>query len=75
MDKWVELAVSWLPFIVLIGLWFFLSRRYGLQSRGSSGATMIELYEQQVAETRRMNGYLERIAVSLEKQQDGTPQQ
>ena len=28
---------------------------------------MIELYEQQVAETRRMNGLLERIAQSLEK--------
>jgi hypothetical protein len=27
---------------------------------------MIELYEQQVAETRRMNTLLERIAVSLE---------
>jgi hypothetical protein len=28
---------------------------------------MIELYEQQVAETRRMNGFLERIAQSMEK--------
>jgi hypothetical protein len=28
---------------------------------------MIELYEQQVAETRRMNGFLERIALSMEK--------
>ena len=66
MDKWVELAASWLPFLLLIGLWFWFSRRHGMQARGSSGATMIELYEQ-VAETRRMNGYLERIALSLEK--------
>jgi hypothetical protein len=28
---------------------------------------MIELYEQQVAETRRMNATLERIASSMEK--------
>lgn len=66
MDRWVELAVSWLPFLVLIALWFWFSRRQGMQARGSSGATMIELYEQQVAETRRMNGFLERIALSLE---------
>ncbi|MGY8637967.1 hypothetical protein RAD15_36400 [Bradyrhizobium sp. 14AA] len=67
MEKWVELAVSWLPFLVLIGLWFWFSRRAGMQARGKSGVTMIELYEQQVTETRRMNGFLERIAQSLEK--------
>jgi hypothetical protein len=38
-----------------------------MQARGASGVTMIELYEQQVAETRRMNNFLERIALSLEK--------
>jgi ATP-dependent Zn protease len=67
MDKWVELAVAWLPFVLLIGAWFWFSRRNGMQARGSSGATLIELYEQQVAETRRMNGFLERIAISMEK--------
>lgn len=67
MDKWVELAASWLPFLLLIGLWFWFSRRAGMQARGKSGVTMIELYEQQVTETRRMNAYLERIAQSLEK--------
>ena len=68
MEKWVvELVVSWLPFLVLIGLWFWFSRRNGMQARGKSGASMIELYEQQVAETRRMNSLLERIAVTLEK--------
>ena len=67
MDNWVELGVSWLPFVLLIGLWFWFSRRNGMQARGSSGASLIELYEQQVAETRRMNGYLERIALSMER--------
>jgi hypothetical protein len=67
MDKWIEIAVSWLPFLVLIVCWFWLSRRQGMQARGSSGTTMIELYEQQVTEVRRMNGLLERIALSLEK--------
>lgn len=67
VNKWVDLGVSWLPFLALIGLWFWFSRRSGMQARGASGVTLIELYEQQVAETRRMNGFLERIALSLEK--------
>ena len=71
MEKLVELAVSWLPFLILIGLWFWLSRRYGMHTRGSSGATLIQLYEQQVEESRRMNASLERIAASLEKRENG----
>jgi len=66
MNDWTSLAVSWLPFILLIAVWFWLSRRTGMQARGSSGTTMIKLYEQQVAETRRMNEKLERIASALE---------
>ena len=69
MNDWMALAASWLPFVVLIGVWFWLSRRNGMQARGSSGANLIELYEQQVAETRRMNVFLERIATSLEKRE------
>jgi ATP-dependent Zn protease len=70
MNNWISLAISWLPFLVLMGLsyWFF-SRRVGMQARGSSGTTMIDLYEQQVAECRRMNLILERIATSLEKRE------
>jgi hypothetical protein len=72
MNKWIELAVSWLPFVVLVGIWLWLARKGGVYGRGpSSGANMIELYEQQVAETRRMNGILERIAASLEKRESG----
>jgi hypothetical protein len=67
MNEWMSLAVSWLPFLVLIGLWFWFSRTSGMRARGSSGATLIELYEQQVGESRRMNVMLEHIAVSLEK--------
>ena len=69
MNDWMALAASWLPFVVLLGVWFWFSRRNGMQARGSSGVSLIELYEQQVAETRRMNVFLERIAVSLEKRE------
>lgn len=64
---WASLLVSWLPFLILIGVWFYLSRSVGMRARGKSGATMIELYEQQLAETRRMSASLERIAAALEK--------
>jgi len=61
MPKWiVELIVSWLPFIVLIGVWLWLSRRGSLTK-------VAQLYEQQIDETRRTNVLLERIAISLEK--------
>ena len=66
-DEWVSLLVSWLPFLVLIGVWVWLSRGVGMRARSPSGATMIELYEQQLAETRRMNATLERIAAAIEK--------
>ena len=72
MNGWMSLMASWLPFLVLIGLWFWLSRRSGMQARGKSGTTMIDLYEQQVAESRRMNVMLERIAVSLEKRESSS---
>jgi hypothetical protein len=60
----VSLIVSWLPFLVLIGVWLWLSRR---NWRGSSGTSWVDLCEQQVAESRRTNALLERIAAALEK--------
>ena len=56
---------SWWPFIVIIGMWIALVRL--TRQRTASGVTMIELYEQQVAETRRMNANLERMVAALEK--------
>ena len=68
MNTWIEFLISWLPFLVLIVfLWFLVSRGLGMQARGKSGTTVVELYEQQVEESRRMNVNLERIAVALEK--------
>lgn len=69
INNWMALVASWLPFVLLMGLWFYFSRTNGMRARGSSGVTMIELYEQQVGETRRMNVNLERIAASLEKRE------
>lgn len=66
-EEWISVLVAWLPFVLLIGALVVMARWQGMRSRGPSGHSLIELYEQQVAETRRMNESLERIAVALEK--------
>ena len=67
MDDVGELV---LPFLVLIGVGFWSSSRTGMHARESSGQTMIELYEHQFVEGRRMILVLERIAASLEKREN-----
>ena len=66
-EEWISVLVAWLPFLLLIGALVIMARWQGMHSRGPSGASLIELYEYQVAETRKMNVTLERIAVALEK--------
>ena len=68
--EWTRVFVSWVPFIVIVIAMFVCMRLY--RPRAASGATMIELYEQQVAETRRTNAMLERIARALETQSPPT---
>jgi len=60
----VSLLVSWLPFLALIGVWIYLTR--GTQKRGLWALTADHL-ESQLAEMRRMNAALERIAAAVEK--------
>ena len=48
---WISLIVSWLPFIMLIAIWVYLSKR--MQVGGPGG--------------HKMNLLLERIAAALEK--------
>jgi hypothetical protein len=67
----LSLLSSWFPFIVLMIVWIWLFRTMGKRWRSPSGATWGELTEQQVAEIRRMNATLERIAVALEKRARG----
>jgi hypothetical protein len=66
-EEWVSVLVAWLPFLLLIVALVVMARWQGTRSRGPSGHSLIELYEQQVAETRRLNTTLERIAVALEQ--------
>jgi hypothetical protein len=62
MNDLLAFLVSWLPFVALIAVWVLLTRR-----SSASGAVMTKLYEQQVAEARRMNANLEKIVAALER--------
>ena len=64
--EWTRVFVSWVPFIVMVIAVFVCARLY--RPRAASGATMVQLYEQQLTETRRTNATLERIAGALEAQ-------
>ncbi len=63
----VSALTSSLPILIFVGIAIWYARSAGLRARTPSGVTMLELYEQQVAETRRMNATLERMAAIMEK--------
>jgi hypothetical protein len=64
--EWITVLVNWLPFLLMIVVFLLLARWQGMCSRGPSGGSLIELYERQVAKTRKLNASLERIAAALE---------
>ena len=73
-EEWINVFVTWFPMLLLIAVFVWFTSRFGRGTRekGPSGSSLIELYEQQVMETRKMNTTLERIAVALEKRANQT---
>ena len=69
IPNWLSVLIAWLPFIGLV-IAYILCVRFS-RPRTASGFTMIDLYEQQIAETQRTNALMERIAVALEKPSAG----
>ena len=59
-DWIISLLVSWLPFVVLILVWIFLSQRMG-------SGRLVRIYEAHLKEIQRTNALLDRIAAALEK--------
>ena len=74
-EEWINVFVTWFPLLLLIAVFAWFANRVGRGTRekGPSGSSLIELYEQQVTETRKINATLERIAVALEKRANQTP--
>ncbi len=61
---WQSVLLSWWPFVMLIGAWIVISR---FSYRTKSGVSAIELCQQQLVETTRINANLERIVAALDK--------
>ena len=64
MDRWVNVLMSWLPFVLLVGFWIWFTRQKGIFGKQSRLLDRnAELFERQVE-------LLERVAIALEKRND-----
>jgi ATP-dependent Zn protease len=66
MRTFVELVISWAPMLLLIGVWIYFMRRSGGLKQGQYFEEVRNYLSDHIAETRRMNANLERIAAVLE---------
>jgi len=64
-----DMLTSVVPIIILLGFWwFFMSRMRGTQNKQGDYIAQVKVYlSEHLAETRRMNDSLERIANTLDK--------
>lgn len=63
---WSALLVSWTPMLMLLAVWFVISRAHGMRAKAPSGRNLLELYEAQLEEMKRTSALMERIAAALE---------
>jgi hypothetical protein len=63
-----DLLISALPVLILLGFWWYFMRRYrGTQEKQTDYIAQVKVYlTEHLAETRRLNATLERIAKALE---------
>ena len=66
-QPFIDLLAAWGPLLAFLAIFIFLARSNGIRARSPSGRTMIELYEQNLEETKRNTAMLERIAQALER--------
>jgi ATP-dependent Zn protease len=64
MRTLIDLFVSWGPMLLLIGVWIYFMRKSG--SQGQYFEHVRVYMSEHVAETKRLNANLERIAAILE---------
>ncbi|MCP5158074.1 MAG: hypothetical protein H6975_01460 [Gammaproteobacteria bacterium] len=67
----IDLLISWGPMLVLISVWiFFMRHSQGTQKGQQEYMSQVKVYViEHLAETRRLNENLERIANALERKQ------
>jgi ATP-dependent Zn protease len=66
MDYLIQLFISWGPMILLIGVWLYFMKRSGSIKQGDNMKTMLSYYAENIAEMKRINANLERIAATFE---------
>jgi hypothetical protein len=66
MHSLLDLVVSWGPMLLLIGVWLYLVRRSGGMKQGQYFEQVRAYMSEHIAETKRLNSNLERIAAVLE---------
>ena len=69
MKIFTDLLISAFPMLILLGFWWYFMRRYrGTQEKQNSNMDQVKVYlTEHLAETRRLNDTLDRIAKALEK--------
>ena len=75
MQHLFDIFASWIPMLLLIGVWIFFMRRMGntRQIRDEWMSWLKTYCTEHIVELRRQNATLERIATILEKSQPGAP--
>jgi ATP-dependent Zn protease len=66
MQTFLGIVISWGPMLLLIAVWIFFMRRSGSLKQGQYLEEVRNYLTDHIAETRRMNANLERIAAVLD---------
>ena len=67
MRTLIDILISWGPMLLLIGVWIYFIRRSGGMKQGQYFDEVRGYMSEHIAETKRLNSNLERIALTLEK--------
>ncbi len=60
-SDFLEIFISWLPMLLLIGAWAWYMRKYNKKLTGKSGKGYGELLEELILEMRRQNDLVENL--------------
>lgn len=68
MAELLSILASWAPMLLLIGVWIYFMRRMGpMQRNRDQWMEVMKTYAvEHIAEIRRQNAALERIAIAME---------
>jgi hypothetical protein len=71
MHSLADLVITWAPVLLLIGVWVYFMRRSGGMKQGQHLEQVRTYMSEYLAETKRINANLERIAAALDARGKG----